>query len=135
MSPTPLPSLFARPTYFENTANYYIPAGGAQASPNTVWGQYGKSAPAATVVKFKLGVRGTGTINPRDFRIRLQSASSAAYKTLHDHEPAFAFTQTVDVSGGPADGVWYLRLENDGDANNIFVDSWSLNFPSGSGPL
>ncbi len=132
---TPLPSLFTRPTFFENTANYYIPPGAGRSSPTTVWGQYGKSASAATIVKFKLGVRGTGTINPREFRIRLQSASSAAFKTLHDHGPAFAFTQTVDVSSGPADGLWYLHVDNGGDANNIYVDSWSLTFPSGGGPL
>ena len=133
---TPLPSLFARPTHFENTANYYIPSSGVeQSSPNTVWGQYGRNAPAGTIVKFKLAVRGAGTINPRHFLIRLQSANSAAYKTLHDHGPVFAFAQTVDVSGSLADGLWILRAVNDGDANNVYIDSWSITFPSGGGSL
>jgi serine protease len=132
---TPLPSLFARPTHFENTANHYISSSGpVEPSPNTVWGQYAKKAPVATIVKFKLALRGTGTINPRDFQVFLKSPTGA-FKKLHDYGPVFAFTQTVDASDSIADGLWRLYALHDGDGNNVYIDSWSITFPSGGGPL
>ncbi|HSX59071.1 MAG TPA: S8 family serine peptidase [Tahibacter sp.] len=133
---TPIPSFFPKPTYFENTANYYVPATGLYASsPNTVWGQYGANGPAGAIVNFKLAVRGTGSVNPRDFRIALVGVNGSTIKVLHDRGTVLTTTQSINASAFTGDGIWSLVAKNFGTANNVYIDSWSLSFPGGGGPL
>lgn len=133
---SPSPASFFKPTFFENANNYHLAPNVTELVPNTVWGQYGANAPSSLTVKFKLIVRGLGAvIDPKKYKIELIAPDGSVVKVLHNNGPTFTYTQTVDASSEIADGLWKLRVLNSGSANNVYVDSWSLGFPSVFGPL
>lgn len=133
---SPSPASFFKPTFFENTNNYHLAPGVTELVPNTVWGQYGANAPSSMTVKFGLTARGIGAvIDPKKYKIELIAADGSVVKVLHNNAAAFTYTQTVNASGEIADGVWKLRVVNSGSANNVYIDSWSLRFPSVFNPL
>ena len=132
---SPSPANYIKPTFFENTYNYHVPAGGNVTSPNTVWGQYGANAAASTTVKYKLTVRGIGLIDPTKYKVELIAADGSVVKVLHNYAASFVLTQTVNASGEIADGLWKLRVTNAGAAGNVYIDSWSIGFPSIFFPL
>lgn len=132
---SPSPANYVKPTFFENTNNYAVPANGNITSPNTVWGQYGANAASSTTVKYKLLVRGGGLVDATKFKIELIAADGSVVKVLHNNTASFVTTQTVNASGEIADGLWKLRVTNSGSAANVNIDSWSIGFPSIFFPL
>lgn len=133
---SPSPASFFKPTFFENANNYHLAPGATELVPNTVWGQYGANAPSSMTVKFGLTARGFGAmIDPKKYKIELIAPDGSVVKVLHNNGAAFTYTQTVNASGEIADGLWKLRVLNSGSANNVYIDTWSLRFPSVFNPL
>ncbi|HEU4422686.1 MAG TPA: proprotein convertase P-domain-containing protein, partial [Pilimelia sp.] len=113
-------------SYFENGTDVAIPDLGTAESPITVSGVPG-NAPAGLRVGVNIRHTWRG-----DLVLRLIAPGGTSYLLEDfpngDSGDDVVKTYTVNASGGAANGVWRLRVQDTAGADIGHIDLWSLQF-------